>query len=512
MTGPDSAGERPLLRARGVSKTFDTVEVLHDVDLELREGERHALLGENGAGKSTLLKIISGLVPPNEGDIEVDGVALPRSLQAAQEVGIALVHQELRLVPTLSVAENCFLGRLWTRYGVMRTRAMHESTAAILEEIGLACDPSTPVERLSFADRQLVEIARSLLREPRILALDEPTSALSSAEIQRLFDLLLRLNEERRTTIVYVSHRLPELYRLCTRATVMRDGAVVGRFELRDTAPDTLVRSMVGREVDLLNRRQATGRSSVPVTPVLRADAVSGPGVTNASIAIAPGEVCGLGGLVGSGRTELARLLVGIERPYSGEISLEGRALRLGSVRDALRAGVGYVPEDRQHAGLALDLTTGANAVVPSLEAHSRLGWLRRGPLHALAREVLEDSGVHPVAPSHLASNLSGGNQQKVVLGKWLPRAPRLLVLDEPTRGVDVNAKSLIHRRISALADEGVAVLLISSELPELLTMCDRIVVMREGHIVGEVAGADLSEESVIALASGETADAGAVR
>ena len=508
----DDAMQRPLLRARGISKTFDTVEVLHRVDLELREGERHALLGENGAGKSTLLKIICGLVPPNEGSIEVDGAALPRGLQAAQEVGIALVHQELRLVPTLSVAENCFLGRLRTRYGVMRTRTMREATAAILDEIGLACDPATPVERLSFADRQLVEIARSLLREPRILALDEPTSALSSAEIQRLFDLLLRLNEERRTTIVFVSHRMPELYRLCTRATVMRDGAVVGQFELRDTDTESLVRSMVGREVDLLHRREATGRASSPDAPILRADDVSGPGVANASIAVSPGEVCGLGGLVGSGRTELARLLVGIERPYTGRISFEGRALRPGSVRDALRAGVGYVPEDRQRAGLALELTTGANAVVPSLEAQTRLGWLRRRALRTLARGVLEDSGVHPVAPSHLASSLSGGNQQKVVLGKWLPRAPRLLVLDEPTRGVDVNAKSLIHQRISALADEGVAVLLISSELPELLTMCDRIVVMREGRVVGEVAGSDISEESVIALASTETSHVGAVR
>ena len=505
MTAED-APVPPVLSAMGITKTFDAVEVLHGVDLHVAEGARHALIGENGAGKSTLLKILCGLVAADGGRVEVNGETLPRGLQAAQAAGLALVHQELSMVPTLTVAENCFLGRFPTRHGVTRRGFMREATAEILSEIGLSCDPDAPVERLSFADRQLVEIARSLLRRPRILALDEPTSALSPSETQRLFDLLHRLNEERRTTILYVSHRMPELYELCSHATVMRDGTVVGQYDLNTTDSDTLVRSMVGRAVDLLRRRKTTtARRSG--RPVLGIDHVSGPGVAEASLSVWPGEICGVGGLVGSGRTELARLIVGLERPGSGRIVIDGHSRRLRSVHDAVGAGLAYVPEDRKGSGLALDLSVGTNAVVPSLDALSRAGYLRQRAMRALAQRVVDDSGVVPADPRRTISSLSGGNQQKILLGKWLPNEPRLLVLDEPTRGVDVNAKSEIHQRIGVLAARGVAVLLISSELPELLALCDRVVVMREGHIAGEVAHGELSEEAIIILASGQQSD-----
>ena len=505
MSDSRPAGGEPApyaLRVKNVHKVFTGVEVLHGVDLEVKAGARHALVGENGAGKSTLMKIVCGNLEPEAGEIEVYGESLPRGLRAAQRAGLALVHQELSLVPTLSIAENCALGNLPARNGVVRWSAVRDAGRRAMSLVGLALDPDTLVEELSFAERQLVEIGRALMANPRILVLDEPTSALSPEETSRLFHLLTDLSQLG-TTVIFISHRVVELYSLCDSATVLRDGNVVARFtDLASASPNELVMSMVGRQLDLLARR-----TPVPVDrlgpAVLEARNLSGPGVKDFSLTIRAGEVVGLGGMMGAGRTEFARLVVGLAKPTAGTIEIEGKRARIRSMKEARLLGIAYVPEDRQKEGLALVLATGINAIGPSMTALSPTGFVQRRRARQLAAKVLEESDVRPRGDKVIAGRLSGGNQQKLVLGKWLPTAPKLLVLDEPTRGVDIQARSQIHQRIDALARQGAAILLISSELPELLTVSDRIVVMREGRLMGQVDPANWTEESVIGLATG---------
>ena len=490
-----SGATTPAIRAVNIHKVFNGVEVLHGVNFEVPAGARHAVVGENGAGKSTLMKVICGILEGEAGEIEIYGEKLPRGLRAAQRAGLALVHQELSLVSTLSIA----------RGGVVRWADVREAGRRAMSLVGLRLDPDALVEDLSFAERQLVEIGRALMAEPRILVLDEPTSALSPEETGRLFDLLRDLNRKQGTTIIFISHRVAELYSLCDSATVLRDGQIVARFpNLQAASQDELVVSMVGRQLDLRARRAPVPENELgPV--VLDATQLSGPGVRDFSLRIRGGEVVGLGGMMGSGRTEFARLVVGLARPTGGSVSINGKPARLRSMKDARRLGIAYVPEDRGKEGLALTLPTGVNAVGPSIGALSLAGVIRRNRTRQLAETVLEESDVRPRGKKVIAGRLSGGNQQKLVLGKWLPTEPRLLILDEPTRGVDIHARSQIHQRIDALARRGAAILLISSELPELLTVSDRIVVMREGRLMGEVDPARWTEESVIRLAAGHT-------
>lgn len=494
------------LRAKNVHKVFNGIEVLHGVDLEVPAGARHAVVGENGAGKSTLMKIICGILEPEAGEIEVFGEALPRGLRAAQRAGLALVHQELSLVPTLSIAENCALGHLPARNGIVSWSAVREAGRRAMSLVGLDLDTDTIVEELSFAERQLVEIGRALMATPRILVLDEPTSALSPEETSRLFRLLTDLNRDHGTTIIFISHRVVELYSLCDSATVLRDGNVVACFSnLAAVSQGELVMSMVGRQLDLRSRRTPVPADKLgPV--VLEASGLSGPGVKDFGLTIRAGEVVGLGGMMGSGRTELARLVVGLARPSGGTLAIDGKQVRIRSMKDARSLGIAYVPEDRQKEGLALVLSTGVNAMTPSIGTLSPAGIIRRRRSRQLAARVLEENDVRPRGENVIAGRLSGGNQQKLVLGKWLPTNPRLLILDEPTRGVDVQARSQIHQRIDALARQGTAILLISSELPELLTVSDRIVVMCEGRLMGQVDPGAWTEESVISLATGHKA------
>jgi rhamnose transport system ATP-binding protein len=415
------------------------------------------------------------------------------------------VHQHLSLVPTMSVEENCSLSRLPTRAGFVDRKRVREAALAAMEKVHLSIDPRKMVDELSFAERQMLEIGRSLLVEPRVLILDEPTSALTPGETDRLFELLHRLNSEEGTALLYVSHRIGEIYALTERATVLRDGEMVAQLELAAHPSHDLVTAMVGREIDLVTRRERVSTSETYAVRVLEVERLTGRGFFGVDLAVDQGEICAVAGLVGAGRTELVRHVFGLERPSTGCVRVDGTELRSGSVSAALKAGIGFVPEDRHLDGLALDLSSGENAIAPSLDRVYRGGILRSRKRRSLIEEVLVGGDVRPPDPARSAASLSGGNQQKIVIGKWLARDLRVLILDEPTAGVDVEAKNQIHRRIRELADEGLTVVLVSSDLPEVLTLADRIVVMREGRVVGEVTQRDdWTEERVIELATGE--------
>jgi len=497
--GPDVA---PLAVMTAVGKSYGPNRVLHDVSLTLAPRCRHAITGENGAGKSTLIKILSGGVSADEGTVFLGDVEVKGDSLVARAAGVAVVHQHLSLVPTLSVEENVVLGQTPTLAGFVSRRRMRARAREVLDLLGLKIDPRTIVSELSFAERQLIEIGKAVIVEPKLLLLDEPTAVLTPAETDRLFALLDRLQDERGTGLVYISHRLAEIYRVCRTATVLRDGHQIADVDLSTTGSDELIRHMVGREVDLLTSRTPVAEADLgPV--VLETRDLRGPGVHGLSVSVRAGEVVGVGGLVGAGRSEFAALLFGMARRTGGEIRIEDVPRSRLSPAAAMRHGVALVPEDRHRLGLALSLSTGANAVAPSLRRLSPGGKLRRGRVRQLAAEVLQSADVRPPDPTATASSLSGGNQQKIVLGRWLPTTPRLLILDEPTAGVDIEAKSTIHRRIDELAREGVGILLISSDLPELLTMADRLVIMREGFLTGSLERGDgWTEEEVIRLAT----------
>ncbi len=496
----------PVLTGTGLTKSYGGTPAIDSVDIMLHAGERQAVTGENGAGKSTLIKVLGGIVASDSGRVIVGsgpGTAIA-SPKDAREAGVAIVHQHLSLIPQMSIEENCVLPRFPASRGLVDRRQVRATAEGAMAQVGLDLDPRRPVEELSFAERQLLEIGRALLAQPQVLILDEPTSALTPGETERLFQLLLELNRNRNTALLYVSHRIGEIYALTERATVLRDGKVVGRLELADHPSKDLVAAMVGRDIDLLARREPTPPERLG-PPVLQVRGLSGSGIDDIDLEVRGGEICAVAGLVGAGRSELARHIFGIDRPTHGTVSVAGRSLSPGSTTEALHAGVGFVPEDRHRDGIALALTTADNAIAPSLDTTFPRGWLSRSAWKQTTEHVLVGGDVRPPDPGRAASSLSGGNQQKIVIGKWLARPLRLLILDEPTAGVDIEAKNQIHRRLAALAAEGLAVLLISSDLPEVLTLADRIVVMSEGRIVGELLpGDDWTEERVIQLATGE--------
>ena len=497
--------DHPRLEVRGILKRFDATLALSDVSLEVRTGEIHALVGENGAGKSTLVKILAGVHVPDAGRILLDGreVRVPDPI-AARALGIAVVHQEPRLFPDLSVAENVFLADPPKgRYGAISWREMRHRAEALFEELDVRLDVGAAVRGLSMADQQLIEIAKALSVDARVLILDEPTASLSAHEVERLF-AIVRRTRDRGVAVLFVSHRLDEVFRLCDRATVFRDGRHVITAPIAELTTADLVRYMVGRAVTLFPKGEAAiGDVLLEVRDLSRADVFQG-----VSFAVRAGEILGLAGLVGAGRTEIARVLFGIDTPSAGEIRLGGRPVRLASPSAALRAGIAYVPEDRHRDGLVMDFSIADNVTLPILPRLFPRLLVHHATERTLARRYVDRLRVRATGVDQLVQALSGGNQQKVVIAKWLAADPKVLILDEPTRGVDIGAKVEVHWIVSDLAASGLGIILISSDLPEVLAMSDRILVLHEGRVTAEIPRSGATEERVMFAATGQVAGA----
>jgi len=499
-----------VLSLAGASKAFAGVQALRDVSLDLLAGEAHALVGENGAGKSTLIKILSGVHQPDSGRLSIGGQTVFLSGPAdASRRGVAVIYQEPTLFPDLSVAENVFIGRQPLKPGRrIDYRAMNAEVAQVFSRLGVRLDPERIARGLSIAEQQLVEIAKALTRDARVLIMDEPTAALSAVEVQRLFRVVEALRAEG-AAVVFVSHRLDEVFEICQRVTVLRDGARVLSAPLQGMTTTDLVRAMVGRDVLVEAHEQ-----HAPGGAVLEAEHLTREGFFyDVSLEVRAGEVVALAGLVGSGRTEVARAIFGVDRYDVGAVRINGRDLRRGSPSAAMEAGVALVPEDRRQQGLVMDLSIARNIVLASLNVLRRVGVIRARTERRFGTEWADRLQVRYSRVSAPVATLSGGNQQKVVLAKWLARRPALLIVDEPTRGIDVGTKAEVHRLISELAKTGVAVLAISSELPEVLTVADRVLVMREGRLAASLSREQASEEAIIAAgttAGAATTEAGA--
>jgi rhamnose transport system ATP-binding protein len=497
-----------LLKLTGISKAFAGVQALTGVSFDLRAGEVHALVGENGAGKSTLIKVVTGAHVPDGGTIEVEG-RLVQNLDPvrARDLGIAAIYQQPALFPDLTVAENIAIGlepgSAWrrVRWGQRRARAQR-----LLERIGGAIDPEIEVRRLSMPEQQLVEIARALGAEARILIMDEPTASLSDQEVDRLFRLIRDLKSQN-VGIIYISHRLEELSQIADRVTALRDGAIVGTRRVAETSRNELIRMMVGRELSAVFPKSVVKPGAVILD--IRGLGCRAAGIRDVALRVRAGEILGLSGLIGAGRTELARVLFGLTPADSGQVRLRGRVVTIDSPARAVALGLAYVPEDRVRHGVILDMSTAANTTLATLRAVSRLGFLDFRRERATAQKLVQQLSIKTVSLDVPVANLSGGNQQKVALARWLAASPAVLILDEPTQGVDVGAKAEIHRLTSELAGRGLAIIMISSELPEILGMSDRIAVMHGGTIVGILDRARATQEAILERALGHVADSG---
>jgi len=476
----------PLVRLSGIRKAFPGVVALGGADLTLLGGELHALVGENGAGKSTLIKVITGALRPDAGAVEL-----------AEGAAVAAIYQEQSLVPAMSVLDNLWLGQERSRAGFVDRRAEVVRAAEVLSLLGADLDPATPVRRLSIAQRQLVEIGRALLRDARVLLLDEPTAALSPRESERLFSILTELRA-RGVGLLYVSHRLDEVFRLADRITVLRDGVTLGTWPAGGLTRRALIERMVGRPLE----QEFPKVRAEPGEVLLEARRLSGGRVRDVSFQARRGEVLGIAGLVGAGRTEMARLLFGADRRSGGEVLLRGRPIAISSPRDAVAHGIALLTEDRKGEGLLLHRSARENFALPNLDRWSRAGWIRATEERSAFGRRVDELGIRLSGPEQPAAELSGGNQQKLLLARWLERDAEVVLLDEPTRGVDVGAKVELYLLMNRLAARGKAVVMISSELPEVLGMSDRILVMRDGGVAGEIADARAAtQESVMAMA-----------
>lgn len=497
----------PLLSLRSVSKSFPGVRALDNVDMDLHAGEVLALIGENGAGKSTLIKILGGIHPLDKGQILIDGKQVDiHGVRGAAQFGISVIHQELNLSENLNIAENIFLGRQpYIGPGFLQIthrKELHNRSAKLLEQIGLNISTRTQVEQLSIGQQQMVEIAKALSLNARIIIFDEPTSSLSSRETDKLFKVINNLRASG-VGIIYISHRLREVQELADRVMVLRDGQYVGQIDKEQIEYDRMVSMMVGRDIEQYYHLHEHHIDNQPALEVkdLRYEA----GTKPVNFTIGQGEIVGFAGLVGAGRTELARTLFGIDPILSGEIKVNSQGVKIRNPADAMKVGLMLVPEERKTQGLILEMAVPTNISMPSLPKLAPLGLLNRSAENKLARRQMNSLAIQLAWFHQKVFNLSGGNQQKVVLAKWLAMNPTVLVLDEPTRGVDVGAKSEIYGLIFKLAENGVGIMMISSEMEEVIAISDRIIVMHEGKLMGEVTGDQITGENIMTLATGTT-------
>ena len=486
---------QPVIALRSVSKSFGGVHALHDVHFDIYAGEVHALLGENGAGKSTLIKIITGVHHPDHGEIILNGESVqfndPRDARAN---AIAAIYQEPNLFPDLDIAENIFVGRQPKRVGGVDWQKMYQDAAALLDSLGLNLNVRAKARTLSIAHQQMVEIARALSLNAKILIMDEPTSSLTISEVDELFSIVRRLRSGG-TAIVFVSHRLEEIFALADRVTTLRDGIYIDTRLIGDVTHDDLIQKMVGRTLNSLFPKQDVQIGDI----VLEVENLSVAGeFHDVSFELRSGEILGVYGLIGAGRTEIARAIFGIDPATSGQIRIHGKPVTIRSPQDAMALGIAYVPEDRQSQGLILPMSITQNITLPILRKFVSGIWLSTGKERSAAQEMSQRLRIKTSGVAQRVRELSGGNQQKVVLSKWLATNPRILILDEPTRGIDVGAKSEVHQLLSQLASQGVAIMMISSELPEILGMSDRILVVREGQLGGEFLRQDATQEKLM--------------
>ena len=494
----------PVVRLVGISKAYGAVQALDEVKLDLVGGQAQGLVGENGAGKSTLVKILAGAEQADTGEVEIDGeLARLDDPAAARDAGIAVIYQEPTLFPDLSVAENIFMGRQPLRsLGRIDHDEITRRTRELFDRLGHRIDPQRPARGLSIADQQLVEIAKALSLDARVLVMDEPTAALSGVEVDRLFEVARTLRDEG-AAILFISHRFDEVFDLCDTVTVLRDGSWVSTDPADELTNDALVRRMVGRDIDAMFPKQEAevGDVVLEVTGLTRAGVFS-----DVDLEVRSGEIVALAGLVGAGRSEVVRAIFGIDSYDAGKVRVAGTDLPGHRPAAAMAAGISLVPEDRRQQGLVMDLSIERNMTLTRRKELARLGLLRRADEHAAAAEWAERMEVKAGSLIDPVLTLSGGNQQKVVLGKWLSTNPRLLIVDEPTRGIDVGTKAEVHRFLSELATQGVAILMVSSELPEVLGMADRVLVMHEGRIADVLSRDEADEESVMFAATGQAA------
>ncbi|PCE15177.1 D-ribose transporter ATP-binding protein [Microbacterium sp. SZ1] len=492
----------PILRVEGISKGFPGVQALKDVHLEVRPGEVLVLVGENGAGKSTLMKILSGIYTKDEGTITFEGreVELTSPLQA-QQLGVTIIHQELNLMPDLTVAQNIFVGREPKVGPFLSERRLNSQTAELLKRLEIRLDPRQKVGELTVAEQQMVEIAKALSFNAKVLIMDEPTSALTDSEVETLFVLIEQLKASG-TGIVYISHRMDELRRLADRVTVLRDGAYIGSLEKSEVSIPKIIEMMVGRAIDEGTRPQAREHANDPV--VLDVQGLSTKSLLkDVSFQLHRGEILGFAGLMGAGRTETARAVIGADRRDGGTITIAGRSVRISQPSDAVRHGLGYLSEDRKLLGLMLEQDVTFNTVLASLGSYANaIGWMGDGKAKNRTKDYVQQLRVKTPSVNQVVKLLSGGNQQKVVIARWLMRDCDILIFDEPTRGIDVGAKEEIYRLMQQLADAGKSIIVISSELPEILRVANRIAVFANGRITGTLRNEDASQEKIMQLAA----------
>ncbi|MFD1328063.1 sugar ABC transporter ATP-binding protein [Mycoplana ramosa] len=494
-------GAPVVLSARRISKAFSGVQVLFSVDFELRQGEIHALMGENGAGKSTLVKILSGFEQPTSGEILLDGepIELPPN-GGAEALGIVIIHQELNLAEHLTVTESLFLGREVTRFGVLDRKFMRAETRRVLDLLGSHVDENAPIASLSIAEKQMVEIAKAISRDARVVIMDEPTAVLSREETSILFRQVRKLRDKG-TSFIFVSHKLDEVMELTDRVTVLRDGQWIKTSPTAILDGEAIAQLMVGRELSSLY--PAKTEPDVDEAIALRVEAVSTGYVRDASFEVRKGEILGFSGLIGSGRTELMEAIVGLRPRLSGDVLVNGQAVPSGDVHAANRSGLAYMTKDRKAKGLLLNAGMAANLTLQSLERHSRLGYLDPGSEKAALARARRRFDIRVRDANIVAGRMSGGNQQKLLLAKVMETEPQIIIIDEPTRGIDVGTKQQIYHFISALARDGRSIIVVSSEMPEIIGLCTRVAVMREGQIVGMLEGDEISEHEIMRYAAG---------